>query len=546
MNDVTSSRFTRIRTLLRPDVVGWWLTGIILAGAILRFAGITWGLPLTLHADEWAIVNNAIDMAARNSFEPSFYMRPDHLEIKLSYLAYEVVSRVVYGEPPEAVFARSITPFHTISRAITAAFGTAMIPLAYLVMKRFGRVTGLTAAFLIAFFPPFIEHSHYASPDIPIAFTMLLVVYASLRYLENPSWGNLALASAAVALGVTAKYPAVISAVAVAYVVVLAAMRRRRWIELATRGMGAIAIFFLALFVISPTLFTNASEVMAQLLAQNSDGHLGADGLDWGGNLAFYSGFFANEGGAVLTLVLCIGVARVLVRREWDALPLFSGIVFWVGISALQLHWARWGLPAYTSALLIAALGIAWCGKLLAAARSSRSARRGVTLWLSGLLAAVGAVNLLTASVAESAVFVTRDTREASLEYVTRHGITADAVHYDAYSPFKPSNPKTIASEVTLSGEELTTVPGVDRKPYILTSSGMADRYLSSRPESLEADVYRRVSELPVVQRWTAQDAPTATWWDVPRIVDSVAFIGYAARGGMTGPAITLYTWPDS
>ena len=34
------------------------------------------------------IVEGAIDMVKRHSFEPSFYYRPDHVEIQLSYLAY--------------------------------------------------------------------------------------------------------------------------------------------------------------------------------------------------------------------------------------------------------------------------------------------------------------------------------------------------------------------------------------------------------------------------------------------------------------------------
>jgi len=43
------------------------------------------------------IVEGAIDMVKRHSFEPSFYYRPDHVEIQLSYLAYMAYAHLFHS-----------------------------------------------------------------------------------------------------------------------------------------------------------------------------------------------------------------------------------------------------------------------------------------------------------------------------------------------------------------------------------------------------------------------------------------------------------------
>ena len=176
---------------LRWDWVSTALTAIILGGAVVRLVGGSWGLPLDLNSDEWVIVNGALDMAKRHSFEPPYFFRPDHVEMQLSNLAYLAYSHLFHGSSPETVYASDPAPFILISRTITGCFGVAMIAIAYLIGKRFTRVIGVLAAFLVAFFPPFVDHSHFATPDVPLTFAFMIVILACMRYLTSPSWGNL-------------------------------------------------------------------------------------------------------------------------------------------------------------------------------------------------------------------------------------------------------------------------------------------------------------------------------------------------------------------
>src|ERR1035437_7126857 len=272
----------------RWDWVSTALTLIILGGAVARLVGGSWGLPLELHPDEWVIVDGAIDMAKRHSFEPPYYFRPDHVEMQLSNLAYLVYSHLFHGSSPEALDASDHAPFILISRTITACFGVAMIGVAYLIGTRFTRAIGILAAFLVAFYPPFVDNSHFASPDVPLSFAFMIVILACMRYLTSPSWGNLLLASLGVSVAIAIKYPGALGALMIAITVIrlqalactpppitvtalmsaipviVAGVQARAWSRILVHGAAAMAAVVGFLFAISPVLFTNASAVVSR------------------------------------------------------------------------------------------------------------------------------------------------------------------------------------------------------------------------------------------------------------------------------------------
>ena len=78
--------------------VGVLLGGILVVAFLLRFLGTRFGFPLLLHPDEPTVVQGAIDMARRNSFEPPYALRPDHVEMKLDYIAFAIFA-VIKGAP---------------------------------------------------------------------------------------------------------------------------------------------------------------------------------------------------------------------------------------------------------------------------------------------------------------------------------------------------------------------------------------------------------------------------------------------------------------
>ena len=103
---------------------------ILLVAALLRVVGTRFGFPLLVHPDEWAVVDGVIDMAKRNSFEPPWSYRPDHVEMKTDYILFAGYAAMFKHVAIEVAFARDPIPFYWIARLATAAFGVATVGIA--------------------------------------------------------------------------------------------------------------------------------------------------------------------------------------------------------------------------------------------------------------------------------------------------------------------------------------------------------------------------------------------------------------------------------
>ncbi|HYI51850.1 MAG TPA: glycosyltransferase family 39 protein [Microbacterium sp.] len=523
---------------MRWDAVTFALLATIVIGSILRFAGIMWGLPMLLHGDEAVIVDNAIDMIRRNSFEPAFFMRPDHLEIQLGSLAYQVWAHVFNGASPLALFAADPAPFYAISRGIVALFGSGMIVLAYLIGRPFSRPAGLWMAVAVAVFPPFVEHSRYATPDIPLTFTVMVVILGCVLYIRGGSWWVLVLACAGVALGITVKYPAALGSIMVAAAVIIdAATTRRPW-RIAIRGAASAGMVVAMTFLLSPVLFTNGAEVVRQLSAQNSDQHLGASGLNGAGNLGFYATQFLSHGGVTMVAFAAVGIVWAILARREDAVPLLLGGVYWLALSSLALHWDRWGLPMYLSVVLLAGLG--FYGAWAASGRLGRS--RTVVRWTVAVVASLTVLSLILGSCMQLAYAQAEDTRVASTRGIADLGATIENTAFDGYTPINPSGPGSVIQDLTVRDDAVVPRNPDRRLEYVLTSSNMVDRYLadSRRPE--EQLLYTTIAEtLPVETTWDSVGEAPPGPWVIDRLIGSVGYLIELAAGGLVGPDIVLY-----
>lgn len=536
----------------RWDWVAWALIGTVVLGSLLRFGGITWGLPMQLHPDEWVIVEGAIDLATRNSFEPSQFSRPDHLEILLSYLLYMAWSYAAHGMPPEVLFDVSETPFYALSRAVTAAMGAAMIPLAFLIGRPFAREAGLFMAIGVAFFPPFVEHSRYATPDVPLTFTVMLVILGCVLYIRSQSWWSLFLACAGVALGITVKYPAIIGCLAIAASVGIASILARRPWRILGRGAAAVGMVIGVTFAVSPVLFTNASEVLHQISAQNAAGHLGASGLTFGEKLALYANLQVEFGGVLMVLFALAAVIWVGVRRRWDAAPLGIGLIYWIAISSLSLHWVRWGLPMWISVVLLGGLGV-W----VAWQWASRARREVIARSAVATAASVSGVTLLVSSLVVVASALAPDTRTVAARDLEARGLSPANTSFDGYTPFLPGGVTTVADELTLVDDTVVRRPAYPALEFALLSERMSERYLAD-PNRPEHALYTAIeSTLPVIKEWVPAESPlveewmpvqrsTIGVWEPVRLVQSVAYLATLAQGGMSGYVLTLYELPPA
>jgi hypothetical protein len=526
---------------LRWDWVSTALTVIILGGAVTRLVGGSWGLPLELHTDEWVIVHGAIDMAQRHSFEPPYYFRPDHVEMQLSNLAYLAYSYLFHGASPQSLHAADPAPFILISRTITACFGVAMIVVAYLIGARFTRAIGVLAAFFVAFYPPFVENSHFATPDVPLTFAFMIVILACMRYLTSPSWGNLLLASLGVSVAIAIKYPGALGAIMIAITVIVGGVRARAWGRVLVHGAAAVAAVIGFLFVISPVLFTNAHVVVSNLTAEAGDTHLGADGLGWAGNMRFYAAGFATSGGIILLVCFALGVLWSIRLRLLQSVPLWSGAIFWVVLSHVPLHWDRWALPMDVTPLLLAPIGAYYSFRYLL--------DKGVARWLTWgavILGAVMAANLLAESVSVSVRYVAKNTQTMGPELAAR-GINSTNTIFEGYTPLLPGGAGSVFGQFDVIGGRLllSKVHKSSAMRYVALSSDMYDRYEADPKYGVEQRFYAILDEqFPLLTTYRPAPIGRPTVFEIPTIWNAVANVVGVAHGGLSGPTIKLYEIP--
>jgi hypothetical protein len=510
------------------------LAMILVLAAGVRVLGTRFGFPLLTHPDEYAVVDAVIDMAKRNSFEPPWSYRPDHVEMKLDYFVFAAYALLVKGQSIEAAFAADPLPFYHLARLVTAAFGVATVGLAYLIGARWSRRVGLVAAALFALFPPFVMHAHFATPDVPLTFALMLMTYALMRYVDSTSWSSLLVACFSVALAVGIKYPGAVGAVMIALVVGSAAVRDRDWRRFLVHGLVSVAATIGFLFVISPTLFTNLSGIRAELKVQSAGDRLGHPDYGLLGNMKYYASTFVDSSGVVLVLLAFAGLAFVVARRRLWVLPWFTGLLVWVSLSGLPMTWERWGLPMWVTPLLLAAVGLCclW----------DRLHQR----WAKAAAVAIGmvmAANLVSGSAYAVASLLADDTRIESLAWVRDNGVTRQNSAYEGYTPLLPGAPGLFFDHVRSVGDgyEFTTERGRPAT-YVVMSSGMYDRVLADPDRPDEHAIYRYVIDnFEEVATFTPTETSQPSKWEPFSIANDLEVFSAMTSGAVSGPTIRIF-----
>jgi putative flippase GtrA len=496
---LTSGRDTRLSgqgrridwRRLAPTSLGSWqvLAVLVVLGFALRLAGATWGLPQALHPDERVIVGGALDLARRNSFEPSQYFRPDHVEIQLSYIAYVVFSKLFLGTSVDLGYAAQPESYLLISRLVTVGFGVAIIVLAWFIGRKINARVGFFAAAIAALLPIFVEHSHYATPDIPLTAAFMGVVLAMSHYIRSPRIPSLLFASACVSISIAIKYPGAIATVLIAVVVIFAAVRDRQLLRGLWHGLLAICAVTVFLFFISPVLFTNYQAVVKSF-QNESGGHVGADGLGGVGNFLFYGELMGGVFGILMALMILLGVFDAIQRRRTVTLTWTLGIITWVILSVVTVHWERWALPMFVTPVLFGALGLARAWELAVVWKARRSIKTAVVTIASSVMFA----NLALPAVALDAGHLALDTRVAAQSDFEELGITAENAIFEGYTPLYPSLAYFVFGQFSFDAAG-DLVPRDATKEWVVLSSCTYARFADETAFPNETKFYDAIDE---------------------------------------------------
>src|SRR5262249_54192714 len=170
-----------------PGAAGLWLAAIVALAAPFRFYNLGWGAPYYhFHIDEHFVFSGADTLprsAAEAAESPKFFMYsplPMYALIVVRRVYETLFGRLVLTAPHDEVV------FMVLGRALSAAVGTATIPLVYLVASRVGgRRAGLIAAALAACGVLHLRESHFFTVDIPMTFFAVVTLLAVVQLVER-------------------------------------------------------------------------------------------------------------------------------------------------------------------------------------------------------------------------------------------------------------------------------------------------------------------------------------------------------------------------
>ena len=186
------------------------LSFITAAGAAVRFYGLGWGAPYYhFHIDEHFVFAGALAIRA-DFFEAAnsakfFMYSPLPMYFLIGLLeAYERIAH-----PLNVALKQDGITFMILGRSISAALGTATIPLVYLIAERVsGRVAGLVAAALTAAGVLHLRDSHFFSVDVSLTFFSILAWLFLMHVAGSGAIRSYVAAGVAIGAAIACKYSA--------------------------------------------------------------------------------------------------------------------------------------------------------------------------------------------------------------------------------------------------------------------------------------------------------------------------------------------------
>ena len=174
-----------------PDKSRLFLAPALLFALALipRAIGLTWGLPnaerfYSYHPDESVgQIVGAVVHLLQGDFNPHFFNYPS-LSVYATWLVYQFLA--LFGLTTNVADAPGGWPIIRdiifAGRLFSVATGAATSALTYGIARQLGLRRGAIAAgILVALLPGLVQHSHYATVDVPATFFVALCVWLSLR-----------------------------------------------------------------------------------------------------------------------------------------------------------------------------------------------------------------------------------------------------------------------------------------------------------------------------------------------------------------------------
>jgi 4-amino-4-deoxy-L-arabinose transferase-like glycosyltransferase len=501
----------------------WYIAGIMMMAAALRFWTIGSGLPHLVGVDEPEIMDRALHMVRAGEWNPHGFF--DYPTLSIYMQALVAIARFLFGAMQgewttlDQVWAGEL---YLWARAATALLSVLTVYVVYRAGLRWSVMTAVVAALAIAVQPQLVREAHYALTDTPLTFLVALTMLLSFCASETSRLRWFILAGAMSGLAAATKYNG-----GTAILMPLAAILHVGALRLRTLALlGVVAGAALAFLAGAPYSLLDLPGFLngfAALMQHYNQGRFGgeAPAILY---LKYIAGWFGviTPGGrlyrsaSILALALCgtgaLSVATGLFASDRRAkaliLLLFPLAYFWF-ISNHSLLFARYAMPLLPALCLAFGRGVEIAWNALPAWLPKRRHRQ----------IALGIMLCALAPPAIQAISFDANRRQVSTTEVTARWLTqnVDPGELVIIESTEMKLPPTIRSENTLRliGEPLEAYRARGAA-YLVSSSTETDKYFNEPgrfPTQVEAykALLRATTIVNIVQPVKGQ-RPGPTW----------------------------------
>lgn len=359
------------------------LLAILVLAAVLRIAGLRWGLPNDLHIysyhpDEFLTIGSSGRIAGlidgHRTINPGLYNYPS-LYLYISALSMMVANG--YG------LLNSGADIYLAARIITVLMALGAVGATYWAGREmFGRKAGLLSALIIAIAPIHLQHSHFATVDVPSTLFVALCLGYSAKIIKSGMRRDYILAGIMAGLAAGTKYNAVLLVLAPVAAHLLSGkmapnslpiggrVRERAQTFATNPNLWLIPAFTILAFIIStPGCVLYTGQFLHGLtyeMQHASQGH----GLVFAGtgNGFLYTLTSSLHYGLGYGLTLLFVVASIggICKRDKNAIMMLAFIIpYYALISLSQVRFARYALPMFpAAAILISSLAFSIYARL--------------------------------------------------------------------------------------------------------------------------------------------------------------------------------------
>jgi 4-amino-4-deoxy-L-arabinose transferase-like glycosyltransferase len=330
-----------LKTVWRPVVI---LT-IIATAALLRFYGLKWGLPNSVHdysyhPDEFLTVGAAGRVLTKRTLDPGFYNYPA-LYIYLSAIA--IAAGFAYGA------AAVLRNLYLLARIVTALMGTAAVAVTYWAGSVcFGFGAGIIGALMLCIAPIHVQHSHFATVDVPSTLFVAAALGFAGLVLRDGSWKSYLFGGAMAGLAAATKYNAGLVLLALIAAHLLRGGDWRRM--LGGKLWAAVGCAAAAFVTANPVSVLHTDKFLYGIryeLQHAAQGHgLVFVGTGNGFLYTLTSSLWYGLGPQVVLFIPAVIMA--FVKRQKAALVILAFLIpYYALISLSQVRFARYALPMF-------------------------------------------------------------------------------------------------------------------------------------------------------------------------------------------------------